>query len=704
MGSYVEFAVLVNPECVILCYFLKNVLLNFKYLHLCAGVVNYRCIFVCAKQIGIITVMPVTSGSVLLIFFCLIIREILCYFHKWSLYADNAERYQYACTCLHYGRYTECIEHCDHIITTATSSLYGEVRHVRGKAFAHLHQKQFWYITKQGCLDVAVPVKGGNLVDQCATTAKAAVKDLGFALDHGLLDEEGSYQMDVAMLHYVRIKNQLRDCNRCLLCRRRGMKLKESHTCPKFVLKETNKKAKGMLQESGVLEFIEAQDLYSASGRFAAYTPNTATYTMLCGRCEQILSQNGEDQFQKNIMPIFYSAIDEMQTTKYDSTLYSFCLGIVFRFFVHNIFTLYSNASEIYSLLVACRHHLLSLPVKYSEANPPNPPPVATAIPITPFEVFLFPSPSKIDIANSQLIPLASSMTSIYSAWYLTTPLSTEPETKAILCHALVVRLLSFSIIVPFSPAERGCLDKNCLVNSNGGEYQILPDIRKWEIMPSGLLQVFMWFAHTFERQYQQIVSGLKTTKKDSKKADALIDSFAILTDKLALHQHIDANSLELLPPKQKELITMFLSKSLVLVKMLPEGFDIRTSPPQVILKKGYMLVYHIHNEEENATFFLAANPEDLTHGKLVVIMKYKEDGENFERVEGVNIHIREDDSTCSICVTGFLLEPATEKLQETQHSRHRIVSEKIKNSLNAFVQRCGSLKVFLHHTNLQMR
>ena len=403
-------------------------------------------------------------------------------------------------------------------------------------------------------------------------------------------------------------------------------------------------------------------------------------------------------------MPIFDSANDEMQTAKYDSTLYSFCLGVVFRFFVHNVFTIYCNAREIYSLLVACRHHLLSLPVKYSETESPNPPPVATAVPTTPFEVFLFPSPLKLHLENSQLIPLASSMTGNYSAWYLTSPLSTEPETKAAFCHAVVVRLLFFSIVIPFSPAKAGglMLDENSRVNPHGGDYQVLPDIRRWEVMPSGLLQVFMWFAHAFEKQLQQISSGLKTTKKDSKKANALFDSLTLLTN--TLQQPIDANSLQLLPPKEKELISMFLSKSLVPVKMLPECFDIRTSPPEVILKEGYKLLYHIHCEEENATFFLAANDEDLPYGKLVVIMKYTEVGENFERVEGVNIHVRKDDSNCSVCVTGFLQEPATETLQETQHSRHRTVSEKIRRSLNALVQRCGSLKVFLHHASLQMR
>ena len=71
-------------------------------------------------------------------------------------------------------------------MTTATSSLQDMVRQVRGKAFAHLHQRQIWPILMQGNLEVAVPLKRGNVVDQCANSAKAAVKDLGFALYNSL--------------------------------------------------------------------------------------------------------------------------------------------------------------------------------------------------------------------------------------------------------------------------------------------------------------------------------------------------------------------------------------------------------------------------------------------------------------------------------------------------------------------------------------
>lgn len=567
-------------------------------------------------------------------------------------------------------------------MTTAASSLHGVVRQLRGKCFGHLHQRQIWHIVEQDSLDIAVPLKRGNLVDKCANSAKAAVKDLRFALEKGQLDEEGSYLMDIAMLHFVMIKHQLRDCDCCLLCRRRGVKLKESHICPKFLLKYT-------------------KEFYPSYGRFAAYTPKTATYAMLCGRCEQVLSQNGEDQFQKDIIPLLSSTNDKVQTVMYNSTLYSFCLGIVFRFFMHYPFTTYYNASEIYSLFVTCRHHLLSLPVKYSETEVP--PPVATAMPMTPVKVFLVPSPLKLHIENAQVRILANTMTCQYGAAYLNAPLSTEPETKGNVCHALVVHLFSFNIVVPFSPAQGGDLDENCCINPEGGEYQVLPDNKRWEILPSGLLQVLVSFARLYENNCQKIISGMKTTKKDSKKADAFITTFISIKNMAALEQPIDTNSLWLLPPQEKKLITMFLSKPIVPanIKMLPHGFNIRTSPPQVILKEGYKLLYHKHNEQENVTYFFAANCEDLTYGKLVVIMKCEESS---KKVEGVDIHIREDESSCSFCVTRFLQEAATVTLQDAQHPRLKIVCERIRKTLNALVQKCGSLKVFLHHARLKMR
>ena len=76
---------------------------------------------------------------------------------------------------------------------------------------------------------------------------------------------------------------------------------------------------------------------------------------------------------------------------------------------------------------------------------------------------------------------------------------------------------------------------------------------------------------------------------------------------------------------------------------------------------------------------------------------------EIYERMEGVYVHIREDHHSCSVCVTGFLQEPATEKLKNSQSSRLILISEQVKKAVNLLMQRCGSLKAFLHHARMLM-
>lgn len=182
-----------------------------------------------------------------------------------------------------------------------------------------------------------------------------------------------------------------------------------------------------------------------------------------------------------------------------DRALYSLCLGIVFRSYVHGWLLGYSNFSEIYSLLVACRQHLLSLPVNSSDTEVVSSPQILHGIsPIKPVEVFLYINPIKLHIANSRLFPLAASMVSGFGPVYLTTPLSTEPKSNGIVCHALVVRLALCSIVVPFSPAQGDSLAANFRINPSGGNYQVLPDTSRWEDhsswSPSSVFKTCNWY------------------------------------------------------------------------------------------------------------------------------------------------------------------------------------------------------------------
>jgi len=81
----------------------------------------------------------------------------------------------------------------------------------------------------------------------------------------------------------------------------------------------------------------------------------------------------------------------------------------------------------------------------------------------------------------------------------------------------------------------------------------VLPDISRWETIPTGLLQVFVDLAVIYLKQYQQVQSGMKTTKKDSKKADAFIDGLISLPRMIGIsEQPITASSLQSIPVKRR--------------------------------------------------------------------------------------------------------------------------------------------------------
>lgn len=615
--------------------------------------------------------------------------------------ADKSQAYLYAFNCLQYAFYSECIDCCDRIITNIKDEPLHDVNLIRGKAYAHIHRRQMWYVIQNRLLDVTVPWKKGDFVDTCAVNAKNAVRDLGIALDQGLLDQDGSFLFDMAMLNHVLIKKQLEDCNRCLLCRRRGVKLKNSHTVPKFLLKELNTQTSKHLKELG-LEIDGWELFHNVSGKFKADTANTCmVYTLLCERCEQCLSQNGEDQFHKKILPLMYTESDDVQIVNYDNTLYSFCLGVLFRSFANTPFVYFVNADEIYSLLVACRQHLIHLPAKISQKKIiPHPPSVKGLGQMVSPDIYLIMNPSKLHVANSNIIPLAAFMTNGAAALFLKRPLNKEPRTE--LCHAVVVHMGICNIIVPFSPAQNALLDEAYHIYPQGGVYPILPEISRWKATPPGVFQAFCDFAVNFLKQSQQVISGMKTTKSDSRKADSLLEIIEQSSNFLQTGP-ADIPTLKSMPipPEEIELVSMFASKSPLPVQLLPEGMYITYNPPKLTLQEGYILLCHIHDKDQNQTFFVAGTSAQVSEGKFIVVVTATDEIENFEMVEGVCLSIKGDGS---LCVTGHLQEPTTEKLRQSKYSRIGRVMDRVMNAMNMLVQRCGSPNTFLHHALIQTR
>ena len=148
----------------------------------------------------------------------------LCFVSPWS---DVPSLLFFAEGCYNYDRFEECISECDKIKWHPQASL------LKAKAYFQI------YRSEQRRIKTAVmqPKEFHQKHAACYKKAKVAIALLGNLLDSCHIDEnhECSKLLDLAMIDYLQATNNLRDCGRCLLCRKRA-KLKRSHMWPKSLL------------------------------------------------------------------------------------------------------------------------------------------------------------------------------------------------------------------------------------------------------------------------------------------------------------------------------------------------------------------------------------------------------------------------------------------------------------------------------------
>ena len=260
--------------------------------------------------------------------------------------SDHQSLLLYANGCLKLKNYVECIEVCDVIIKAGHSEsnmTLLQAKVTKGKACFYVYKRKLQYILVD---DSIVATKEGRslLYNECFNSMMEAIALLGSGLDHNLLDDEGSKLLDWAMIDCLSTTNQLNKCKRCLLCRK-NTSIRKSHIWPEFIAKTFQDYSS---DEKNFIFGLDKHQLKSAG---------SCTYWMLCSRCEELLSQNGESDFK-----------DQFPTTgkiSYSPWLFSFCAGMIFRCLSLAVrFPMHFNDDEIYKVLLLCRKHLLSLPVK----------------------------------------------------------------------------------------------------------------------------------------------------------------------------------------------------------------------------------------------------------------------------------------------------------------------------------------------------
>lgn len=257
---------------------------------------------------------------------------------------------QYAEACFKHGHYNECIEVCSLIESMDCNIQQGsKTKLLKGKSMFHAYQPalRFIMMNKQSLPKREVK----QLLDECFPHMKEAIALLGDVLERSSLDAEGSKLLDLAMMDCIRETNQLNKCKRCLLCRERN-ELCRSHIWPESIIKQVSERKFGNKHAKNIMFGSEKNLLRSPGG---------VTYWMLCRKCEELFSQNGEEEY----MSQFCSKIDVKELDlPYTSWLFNFIVGILFRTMSTLIMHDCLNNDEVYNAFVLCRKHLLRLPVK----------------------------------------------------------------------------------------------------------------------------------------------------------------------------------------------------------------------------------------------------------------------------------------------------------------------------------------------------
>ena len=268
---------------------------------------------------------------------------------------DTLVAFRYAQTCYTYGSYEECANVCSNIkkqISTHKSLEFdpSDLELLHGKALYHCYQPELRYLIKNE--DESTQEELALVSDECFKKTKNAITLLGKCLDIQHIDEEGSRFLDFALNFCATDLNSLYQCKRCLLCHRGGQKLKKSHLWPNSVLKRIYKSE----YEGETKPFLFGHQRARPKG------VKECTFFMFCYTCEELLSQNGEEQFAKLLDSIQKDPHSTQLT--YGNWLYSFAVGMVFRELATEFIPYFPNCQEIHNAYMLCRKHLFTLKAK----------------------------------------------------------------------------------------------------------------------------------------------------------------------------------------------------------------------------------------------------------------------------------------------------------------------------------------------------
>lgn len=525
------------------------------------------------------------------------------------MYTDVHSWFQYAYTSFICGHLDHCISWSQHILDQLKESqdqLTNNCKLLLGKSLARKYSREQRLLEIKMKYFSATDLGRNKAVKGCYEKAKNAILQLGCSLDNGILDDEGSMLLDFAMIDYAREVNALNKCNRCLLCRRWG-KLCRSHICPESVLKEI---AKANFEE-GI-----AFTVTNMTGKPEIRTPGTDTKWLLCGNCEQLLSQHGETQFVEKFFRLLYPEI-RSTSIKYDDELYNFCVGVAFRALCLTNFTDLYNSSEIYSFFVACRKHLSSFASKHHHNE-------LSEKPCKP-EFFLFRNPTQLystkGVREDILSGVFQSHYEVHISPYHLQNGEISPIAEGCFFMAIIGGI---TLLTKFSPDQSFMMPQSFVpVSLNGGEYTVPSEVQRWTDIPPGMIETLKESVISVQSRISERFWG-KIPVPNKHRRNIIPESWDT-----EISRQPDPALPDALKELQVRLLSGIMQETATVVNLLPEGFNISRKPPfpTVTLPSGHAVLKHAHNQEKRATLLLATDCNDC-YKTYVIAIQHRHQGE----------------------------------------------------------------------------
>ena len=587
--------------------------------------------------------------------------------------------------------FEKCIE-----LTTLSSTADSHEAHLyKAKCLYSLYRREHEYLRRH--YELLNKQVADQKTSTCYSKAEECIRLLSVLLDNDAIDVEGSRMLDQAMLDYIHKTNKLNKLRRCLLCRTKT-NLKRSHLWPKSFLKRYSLHTKG--------DFSSRIFVLCTPECYKEKSPGEVTYWMLCGKCEQRLSQNGEDKFSINIFEVICSDSNnnDDEYVSYGPWLYNFMIGMLFRSFIFFDLTAEHNA-----IFLHCRHHLLSLPVKYAqEADNPVSEDATMEVLKSPdshcditkakaefLSPFLLINPTKLDVDHPRKSMLVRALFDAGSAKMSTFSLQTGKHDLSGQHHFITIRLGNLNFLLKLKASTDYVPPPGSLINPSGGKLFVPAEKNRWDCIPEGLWVAIDKIAEVVEttslRHYAYKVSAGTWKPSDSPKMQKLPYSCEEDSKKERLmHSLLKQKS----DNTYSSFVSRFLHESQPSLTFLPKEFKFiqkysQTHRPHLELPDGHTIIYHVTLNflEANLTTFLVAYYETAPRFIAIII----------EQIQGVQLaygaHV-EYDSDQKVSLDKPLIDLT--KISDHHRARFKHYCNEIGKNFNLLleVKRVYSLEV----------